>query len=88
VFLDMPVPPWLEQQAQQAVQMCPSLALRMTAPAPAPPSRETTKPRLPARKGGNLKLVASTPSDPGQDVDEAWIADLSEAGRQIPGPIT
>jgi hypothetical protein len=81
------VPPWLEQQARQAVQMCPSLALRMTAPAPTPASRETTKPRLTVKKGGNLKLVASTPADPDQDVDEAWIADLSDVGRQIPGPI-
>src|SRR5215469_12669661 len=86
VFLDMPVPPWLEPQAQQAVQMCPSLALRMTTPAPAPPPRETTKPRLTAKKGSNLKLVASTPADPDQDVDEAWIADLSDVRRQIPGP--
>jgi len=88
VFLDVPVPPWLEQQAQQAVQMCPSLALRMTAPTPAPPPRETTKPKLTARKGSNLKLVANTPADPRQDVDEAWIADLSDVARQIPRPIT
>lgn len=48
--------------------------------------RETTKPRLTVKKGGNLKLVASTPADPDQDVDEAWIAGLSDAGHQIPGP--
>ena len=88
VFLDVPVPPWLEQEAQQAVQMCPSLALRMTTPAPAPTPRETTKPRPTVKKGSNLKLVASTPADPDQDVDEAWIADLSDVGRQIPGSIT
>ena len=63
-------------------------ACPMTVPGPPAPSRETTKPRLTARKGGNLKLVASTPSDPGEDVDEAWIADLSDVARQIPGPIT
>jgi NADH:ubiquinone oxidoreductase subunit F (NADH-binding)/ferredoxin len=91
VFLDMPVPPWLLQEAQQAVQMCPSLALRMTAPAPPPPPpplKEPAKPKLAAKKGGNLKLVASTPSEYGPDVDEAWIADLSDVGRQIPRPIT
>jgi ferredoxin len=89
VFLDMPVPPWLEQEAQQAVQMCPSLALRMTAaPPPPPPPKEPAKPKLTARKGGNLKLVASTPSESGPEVDEAWIADISDVGRQIPGPIT
>jgi ferredoxin len=37
VFLDMPVPFWLEQQA---VQMCPALALRLESAAPhrAPPA--------------------------------------------------
>jgi hypothetical protein len=29
VILPIPVPPWLEQDAKQAVQMCPALALRM-----------------------------------------------------------
>ena len=27
--LDMPVPPWLEREARQAVDMCPALALRL-----------------------------------------------------------
>jgi len=36
VFLDMPVPPWLQQEAQQAVQMCPSLALGDDRRCPAP----------------------------------------------------
>jgi hypothetical protein len=36
----MPVPFWLEQQAVQAVQMCPALALRLESAAPraAPPA--------------------------------------------------
>jgi NADH:ubiquinone oxidoreductase subunit F (NADH-binding)/ferredoxin len=40
VFLDMPVPFWLEQNAAQAVEMCPALALRLepAAPPPAPPA--------------------------------------------------
>src|SRR6202012_591371 len=29
VVLPIPVPPWLEKDAQQAVQMCPALALRL-----------------------------------------------------------
>ncbi|MGH3263665.1 MAG: ferredoxin, partial [Trebonia sp.] len=29
VILPIPVPPWLEQDAKQAVQMCPALALRL-----------------------------------------------------------
>jgi NADH:ubiquinone oxidoreductase subunit F (NADH-binding)/ferredoxin len=36
VFLDMPVPPWLQTQAQKAIQMCPSLALKTVVKAPAP----------------------------------------------------
>ncbi len=93
VFLDMPVPAWLRQEAQQAVQMCPSLALRLVAPAPAPAAspapvpKEPTKAKLTAKRGGNLKLVASKPSESDLDVDEAWIADLSDVGRQIPRPI-
>jgi len=72
--------------------MCPSLALRMTATAPPPPPREPARTKLEVRKGGNLKLVASTPSESGPDVDvdvdEAWIAEITDVGRQIPGPIT
>ena len=29
VILPIPVPPWLEKNAQHAVQMCPALALRL-----------------------------------------------------------
>jgi ferredoxin len=43
VFLDMPVPPWLQSQAQHAVQMCPSLALKLTAEAPAQPAGKRGK---------------------------------------------
>ena len=34
VILDIPVPAWLEKDAQQAVHMCPALALRLTSAAP------------------------------------------------------
>jgi NADH:ubiquinone oxidoreductase subunit F (NADH-binding)/ferredoxin len=103
VFLDMPVPEWLESEAQQAVQMCPALALRMTASAPAAPkeaakdaakviARPAARKAIAPRKGSNLKLVASKRSaDPDSgsdlDVDEEWIAELSDIGRQI-RPIT
>jgi NADH:ubiquinone oxidoreductase subunit F (NADH-binding)/ferredoxin len=104
VFLDMPVPPWLQSEAQQAVQMCPSLALRMTTPPlakepPRPPAKlqpalerskpalERGRPALERGDGGNLTLVSSTPSEPDEDAHEAWIADLSDVGRQIPRPI-
>jgi hypothetical protein len=70
--------------------------LRLVAPAPSPSPaplplplpKEPAKVKLAAKKGGNLKLVASKPSDPDLDVDEAWIADLSDIGRQIPRPLT
>ena len=93
VFLDMPVPLWLRQEAQQAVQMCPSLALRLArSPAPAPAALpapiEPARVKLTARKGSNMKLIASKPFESDlDDVDEAWIADLSDVGRQIPRPI-
>ena len=31
VILPIPVPPWLEKDARQAVEMCPALALRIAA---------------------------------------------------------
>src|SRR5271166_6474482 len=34
VILNIPVPNWLEKDAQQAVQMCPALALRLTSATP------------------------------------------------------
>jgi NADH:ubiquinone oxidoreductase subunit F (NADH-binding)/ferredoxin len=89
VFLDMAVPPWLQPEAQQAVQMCPSLALRTMV---SPPAKEPPKPAKPQpalkKGGGNLQLVSSKPSEPEMDVDEEWIAEISDVGRQIPRPIT
>lgn len=83
VFLDMAVPPWLRSQAQQAVQMCPSLALTMAANAP----RENPKP-LAVSKAGGMKLIANMPAQAELAVSEEWIAELSDVGRQIPRPIT
>ena len=37
VILNIPVPAWLERDAQQAVHMCPALALRLSTAAPVPP---------------------------------------------------
>jgi NADH:ubiquinone oxidoreductase subunit F (NADH-binding)/ferredoxin len=81
VFLDVAVPPWLQSHAQQSVNMCPELALRMTTQA----KRETPK-QGPARKGGT-KLIANMPAQADLDVNEQWISELSDVGRQIPGPI-
>jgi len=36
VILNIPVPNWLEKDAQQAVHMCPTLALRLTSATPTP----------------------------------------------------
>jgi ferredoxin len=36
VMLNIPVPTWLEKDAEQAVHMCPALALRLTNAEPAP----------------------------------------------------
>src|SRR6478736_2279745 len=36
VILNIPVPAWLEKDAQQAVHMCPALALRLTSATPTP----------------------------------------------------
>ena len=62
VFLDMPVPHWLRTQARQAVQMCPSLALRLTTPV-APSPEEAARPAI-SRRNSNLKLIASRPPNP------------------------
>jgi NADH:ubiquinone oxidoreductase subunit F (NADH-binding)/ferredoxin len=93
VLLDMAVPRWLQQEAQQAVQMCPSLALRLVSSFPAPPSAALPAPKAPAKaiaakKSSNLQLVASQRYDTDvDDVDEAWIAELSDTGREVPRPI-
>ena len=52
VMLDMPVPPWLEREARQAVRMCPELALSLVAVRP-------DEPRQPGRRA-----VAERPPGP------------------------
>ncbi len=73
VMLDMPVPPWLERSARQAVNMCPSLALRLVS---ADPVR--------ARRG-MLAWMPASGHDPVADtvpdlaVSEEWIAEIAAA---------
>jgi NADH:ubiquinone oxidoreductase subunit F (NADH-binding)/ferredoxin len=77
VPLDMPVPPWLDREARQAVDMCPALALRMTAaerPAAAPPEPKERR-----------QLLAETRTD--LVVTESWIADLSDPSHRSPRQI-
>jgi hypothetical protein len=50
-FLDVPVPFWLARQAQQAVEMCPALALSLVQDAPPPPPGPVAIP-TPRRRAG------------------------------------
>ncbi len=45
VFLESPVPFWLQREAQQAVEMCPALALRLTQ-SPSPSTAHSGNPAL------------------------------------------
>jgi NADH:ubiquinone oxidoreductase subunit F (NADH-binding)/ferredoxin len=82
VMLDTPVPPWLQRDAQQAVAMCPALALRLVPAGPAPTRR------------GVLARTLSAGHDPVADtvpdlaVSEEWIAQIADLtgdsrGRQL-----
>jgi NADH:ubiquinone oxidoreductase subunit F (NADH-binding)/ferredoxin len=53
VFLDAPVPFWLQREAQQAVEMCPTLALRLAQPSQASPGPQG---------GPNLSIGTSAPT--------------------------
>jgi NADH:ubiquinone oxidoreductase subunit F (NADH-binding)/ferredoxin len=76
VPLDMPVPPWLEREAKQAVDMCPALALRL-----GPSLIETQRQALPAASE-RRELVSETRTD--LLVTESWIAGLTDASGRIP----
>jgi NADH:ubiquinone oxidoreductase subunit F (NADH-binding)/ferredoxin len=71
VMLDTPVAPWLQRNADQAVAMCPALALRLVPAGPAP-----------ARRGVRARAL-TTDRDPIADtvpdlaVSEEWIAEIS-----------
>jgi NADH:ubiquinone oxidoreductase subunit F (NADH-binding)/ferredoxin len=73
VMLDMPVPPWLERGAQQAVDMCPSLALRLVPVDPAR-ARRGIFARMPA--SGHDPVADTVPDLP---VSEEWIAEIAAA---------
>jgi hypothetical protein len=64
VILNIPVPAWLEKDAQQAVHMCPALALRLTSAGPSP--ARTGPMAIPAPSlrtglvgGGNRKQITA-----------------------------
>jgi NADH:ubiquinone oxidoreductase subunit F (NADH-binding)/ferredoxin len=81
VMLDMPVPPWLERDARQAVEMCPALALRLI-PASLAPADTVTRPGRLGRALGHGHGTAG--AIPGLVVSEEWIAEISAARE--PGP--
>src|SRR6201996_8637765 len=62
VMLDIPVPDWLEKDAQQAVDMCPALALRL-ASKPAKGNRGPAPVPLPMPTG-RTALIGGSPSGP------------------------
>ena len=66
VILNIPVPAWLEKDAQQAVQMCPALALRLSNAPPAPARAvpvtlpaPTLRTGLMGSVGGNRKQITA-----------------------------
>jgi hypothetical protein len=70
------VPPWLEREARQAVDMCPALALRLAAPQPAlkPGVRDYDR-RLTETR---MDLLVS----------ESWIAEISDGNGKVPRQIS
>jgi NADH:ubiquinone oxidoreductase subunit F (NADH-binding)/ferredoxin len=85
-MLDMPVPPWLEREARQAVHMCPALALRLIPASPAP----MAAPAQPGWLGRALSHVHGPGADTVPDlvVSEEWIAEISAAGEPAPARLT
>ena len=77
MMLDMPVPPWLERGARQAVEMCPALALRLTPASPGPMVSGAQRGWLGRALSHGHGPVADTVPD--LIVSEEWIAEISAA---------
>jgi hypothetical protein len=77
VMLDMPVPPWLERGARQAVEMCPALALRLIPASPASVVPGAQRRWLGRSLSHGRGPVADTVPD--LVVSEEWIAEISAA---------
>ena len=75
VLLDTPVPPWLGRAAQEAVGMCPGLALRLTPADPAPGAGQAGRGRI----GRTLSVRHGSAAEtiPDLIVSEDWIAEIS-----------
>jgi hypothetical protein len=65
-MLDIPVPDWLAKDAQQAVDMCPALALRL-ASMPPKLSRASAPVPLPMPTGRTALIGGAPPQPPGPD---------------------
>jgi NADH:ubiquinone oxidoreductase subunit F (NADH-binding)/ferredoxin len=75
MLLDMPVPFWLEREAAQAVEMCPAMALRLTAAETRPP--ETPRSAISAAQPTGLLLSSSSAERGGRK-------QLPPARRELP----
>jgi hypothetical protein len=83
VMLDMPVPPWLEQGARRAADMCPGLALRLTPASPASPPDTTERGWVGRALSGGHRPEAVTIPD--LIVSEEWISEILAARDPNPG---
>jgi ferredoxin len=82
-FLDVPVPFWLARQAEQAVEMCPALALSLVRDAPPPPPGPVAIP-TPRRRAG-LRAGGAPALEPGRKALEPGRKAL-EPGRKALEP--
>jgi ferredoxin len=79
VFLDMPVPFWLEREAQQAVEMCPALALKLATGGSW--LRETTRSSVAITAKPTGLLLTSGPAREQIDSGEP-----NRGQKELPGP--
>jgi NADH:ubiquinone oxidoreductase subunit F (NADH-binding)/ferredoxin len=82
VLLDTPVPPWLGRSAQEAVGMCPGLALRLTPADPAPRAGQAGRGRI--SRMLSVRHGSASETIPDLVVSEDWIAEISTE-RAVPG---
>ncbi len=83
LMLDMPVPPWLEHDARRAADMCPALALRLTAASPAPMADTNQRGWVGRALSGGHRPEADTIPD--LIVSEEWITEILATRDQSPG---
>jgi hypothetical protein len=77
------VPFWLEREAQQAVEMCPAMALSLGSGVGWEPDAPRTGPAISASQPTGLLLSSSGPQD---RQPPAEIRQLLGGPRELPGP--